>query len=186
VQPRCAPGVDRVIICGFGTYAVYLGSSLFLLEWVESHFLPPAHTAIAPPEPHRSTLDPDRGYYGEAPVGPACDSGGLSDGIAGCLILVTWQQHPKGFSASHWQPGTCGADAALHLDCAKSLLEVHIRIPGSAKRVCPFGGFGRRWTALAGKRCPAFLGSSSGLPTPNPGLAITCVWIRVVETSRPE
>jgi hypothetical protein len=22
----------------------------------------------APPEPHRSTLDPDRGYYGEAPV----------------------------------------------------------------------------------------------------------------------
>jgi len=23
----------------------------------------------APPEPHRSTLDPDRGYYGEAPVG---------------------------------------------------------------------------------------------------------------------
>ena len=24
-----------------------------------------------PPEPHRSTLDPDRGYYGEAPVGPA-------------------------------------------------------------------------------------------------------------------
>ena len=31
--------------------------------------------SIAPPEPHRSTLDPDRGYYGEAPAQAAGRSG---------------------------------------------------------------------------------------------------------------
>jgi len=62
-----------------------------------------------------------------------CARGGLSDGAAGCLILVIWQQHPKGFSASPWQPSACGADAALRLDCANSLIEVRIRLPGSSK-----------------------------------------------------
>jgi len=42
-----------------------------------------------------------------------CARRGPSDGVAGCLILVTWQQHPNGFSASPWQPAACGADAAL-------------------------------------------------------------------------
>ena len=34
-------------------------------------FLQPLHQTVsrAAPEPHRSTLDPDRGYYGEAPMG---------------------------------------------------------------------------------------------------------------------
>jgi hypothetical protein len=31
--------------------------------------------SIAPSEPPRSTLDPDRGYYGEAPGRPAGGSG---------------------------------------------------------------------------------------------------------------
>jgi hypothetical protein len=37
----------------------------------EQRPLPSAHTAIAPPETPRSTLDPDRGYYGESPGRPA-------------------------------------------------------------------------------------------------------------------
>jgi len=40
----------------------------YLLSSVEWRALPPAHTSLASPEPPRSTLDLDRGYYGEAPV----------------------------------------------------------------------------------------------------------------------
>src|ERR1019366_1362281 len=57
--------------------------------------------------------------------------GAVNEGIAGGLIIVIWQPHHKGFSASHWHPGTSVADDARRLDCAKSLLRVQIRIPGS-------------------------------------------------------
>jgi hypothetical protein len=33
-----------------------------------SAIAPRADTAVATPEPHRSTSDPDQRYYGEAPV----------------------------------------------------------------------------------------------------------------------
>ena len=55
----------------------------------------------------------------------------MSEGIAGGLMIVIWQPHYKGFRASHWHPGTSEADDARRLDCAKSLLGVQIRIPGS-------------------------------------------------------
>jgi hypothetical protein len=50
---------------------------------------PTLHPTVprAPPEPHRSTLDPDRGYYGEAPVRPRWGYGGMS-GPEGTLF---WQ-----------------------------------------------------------------------------------------------
>jgi hypothetical protein len=35
----------------------------------------------------------------------------VSEGIAGGLIMVIWQPHHKGFSASHWHTGTSVADA---------------------------------------------------------------------------
>ena len=57
--------------------------------------------------------------------------GGVGEGIAGALIMIIWQQPHKYLSASHWQPGTCGAGDSLRLDCSKSLAEVQIRIPGS-------------------------------------------------------
>jgi hypothetical protein len=55
------------------------------------------------------------------------------DGLEGVSRrgLVIWQPNHKGFSASHWQPGTCGAYDSLRLDCSKSLLGVQISIPGS-------------------------------------------------------
>jgi len=52
------------------------------------------------------------------------------------LTLNSSEPHHRGFSASHWQPGTCGANDSLRLDCAKSLLGVQICIPGS-ERVRP-------------------------------------------------
>jgi hypothetical protein len=64
----------------------------------------PADTAAAPPESRRSLalvpLIGDKRYNGEAPVRPARDWGGLSEDVAGSLIIVIWQQHLKGFSAS--------------------------------------------------------------------------------------
>jgi len=57
-------------------------------------------------------------------VRPARGSGGVSRGIVGALMVVIWQHRHQGWSASHWQPGTCGAHDARRLDCAKSLLEV--------------------------------------------------------------
>ena len=72
-----------------------------------------------------------RRVSGESPARPARAPGAVSEGIAGGLIIVIWQPHHQGFSASHWHPGTCGADDSLRLDCAKSLLGVQISIPGS-------------------------------------------------------
>ena len=57
--------------------------------------------------------------------------GAVSEGIAGGLIIVIWQPHRKGFSASHWNPGPSVAEDARRLDGAKSLLRVQIRIPRS-------------------------------------------------------
>ena len=71
--------------------------------------------------------------YGETPAGPACGTGTVSEGIAGDLMTVIWQPQRKGFSASHWHPGTSVADDARRLNGAKSLLGVQIRIPGSAR-----------------------------------------------------
>jgi hypothetical protein len=93
------------------------------------------------PETRRSTSDPRsevlRRGYGEDPARPARAPGAVSEDIAGGLIPVIWQPNHKGLSASHWQPGTCGAYDSLRLDCAKSLLGVQISIPGSDDRVRP-------------------------------------------------
>jgi len=53
-------------------------------------------------------------------VRPARGSGGVSQGTVGVLMIVIWQHRHNGLGASHWQPGTCGADDARRLDCAKS------------------------------------------------------------------
>jgi hypothetical protein len=51
------------------------GSSLFSAEYGEQRPLPPAHTSVTAPEPHRSLsvvpLIADKRYYGEAPGRPA-------------------------------------------------------------------------------------------------------------------
>ena len=51
-----------------------------------------AERSRASPESHRSTLDPDRGCYGETPAGPARGRGGLSEGRAGgqCPPSLPW------------------------------------------------------------------------------------------------
>jgi hypothetical protein len=86
-------------------------------------------------------LIPDKRYYGETTPGPARDTGAVSEGIAGDLMTVIWQPQHKGFSASHWHPGTSVADDVRRLDCAKSLLGVQIRIPGSASSLLKQGSF---------------------------------------------
>ena len=68
---------------------------------------------------------------GEATARPARAPGSVSERIAGGLMIVIWQPHDRGFSASHWQPGTSAADGARRRDCSKSLLRVEISIPGS-------------------------------------------------------
>ncbi len=85
------------------------------------------------------SLIADKRYYGETPVRPARGSGGVSQGITGALMIVIGQHPHRSFNASYWQPGTCGADDARRLDCAKSLLEVQIRIPGSDRIRSPWG-----------------------------------------------
>jgi hypothetical protein len=62
---------------------------------------------------------------------PARGTGAASEGIVGGLMMVTWQPHHEGFSASHWHPGTFVANDSRRLDGAKSLLGVQIRSPGS-------------------------------------------------------
>ena len=62
----------------------------------------------------------------------------MSEGIAGCLIIAIWPPHHKGFSASHWRPGTSVADDTRRLDCVNSLLGVQIRISGSARVRSPW------------------------------------------------
>ena len=44
--------------------------------------------------------------------------GAVSEGIAGGPMIVIWQPHHKGLSASHWHPGTSVADDAWRLDGA--------------------------------------------------------------------
>jgi hypothetical protein len=94
-----------------------------------------ASRAGASPEPRRSTSVPGtvvlRRGSGECPARLARAPGAVSEDIAGGLIPVIWQPNHKGFSASHWQLGTCGACDSLRLDCAKSLRGVQISIPGS-------------------------------------------------------
>ena len=82
-------------------------------------------------------LIPDQRYYGEATVGPARAKGAVSEGRAGGLRIVIWPPHHKCFSASHWRPGTFAADDSRCPDCAKSLLGVQIRIPGSDMMCLP-------------------------------------------------
>jgi hypothetical protein len=74
VHLRCVSHVDCVTCCGCSTYDVNSGSSLFSVEWWEQRPLPPAPTSVAPWEPHHSTLDLDREYYGEASGRPAARS----------------------------------------------------------------------------------------------------------------
>ena len=62
-QPPCVPEVDRVTYCGCRTCRLNLGSSLFSMEWWEQrpptvHSYPHSYTRD-PPEPHRSTSDPE-------------------------------------------------------------------------------------------------------------------------------
>ena len=64
-------------------------------------------------------------------MGPVRGTGAVSEGIPGGLMIVIWQPHHEGFSASHWHPGTSVADDARHLEGAKPLLGVQIRMPGS-------------------------------------------------------
>ena len=83
--------------------------------------------------------------------------GAVSEGIAGGLIIVIWQPQHKGFSASHWHPGTSVADDARRLDCAKWLLGAQIRIPGSDRVRSPWCmGVLRQFS-----RCPYTSASSS-------------------------
>ena len=92
-----------------------------------------------------------RRVSGESPARPARAPGSVSERIAGDLIMVIWQPHHQGPSASHWQPGTSVADDSLPLECAKSSLG------------CPWvlaASFARRRTAPSGKGYAAFLGSA--------------------------
>src|ERR1035441_7682367 len=43
---------------GASRAALFLASSLFSVEWGGTACLPPAHTSVTPPEPHRSTSNP--------------------------------------------------------------------------------------------------------------------------------
>jgi hypothetical protein len=79
-----------------------------------------------------------RRVSGESPARPARAPGAVSEDIAGGLIPVIWQPNHKGFNASHWQRGTCGAYDSLRLDCAKPLLGVQISIPGSDRMRPPW------------------------------------------------
>jgi hypothetical protein len=72
-----------------------------------------------------------RSRTGESPARPARAPGAVSERIAGGLIIVFWQPHHKGLSASPCHLGTSVADDSRGRDCAKSLLGVQISIPGS-------------------------------------------------------
>jgi hypothetical protein len=75
---------------------------------------------------------------GEATARPARGMGAVSEGITGGLNMPIWQPQHKGFSATNWRPGTYVTYDALRLDCAKSLLGVQIRIPGSNRVRSPW------------------------------------------------
>jgi hypothetical protein len=99
-----------------------------------------------------------RRVSGESPARPARAPGAVNEPIAGGLILVIWQPNHKGFSASHWQRGTCGAYDSLRLDCAKPLVGVQISIPGS-DRVRPPWRIGvprqfSRYSCTSASSCP--------------------------------
>ena len=76
-------------------------------------------------------LIPDKRYYGETPAGPARATGAVSEGIASGMMIVIRQPQHKGFSVSHWHPGTSVADDVRRLECITSLPGVQIRISGS-------------------------------------------------------
>ena len=95
----------------------------------------PADRQAVPPESHGSLavvpLIPDKRYYGETPAGPARATGAVSEGIASGKMIVIRQPQHKGFSVSHWHPGTSVADDVRRLECVTSLPGVQIRISGS-------------------------------------------------------
>jgi len=97
---------------------------------------------VASPEPRRSTSNPRlevlRRGSGEGTAGPARGTGAVSEGIAGGLIIVIWQPHHRGYSASHWHPGTSVSEGSRRLDCTMSLPGVQIRIPGSDRVRTPW------------------------------------------------
>jgi hypothetical protein len=64
---------------------------------------------------------------------PARGPGAVSEGIAGGLMIVIRQPHHRGFSASHWHPGTSVAEDSRRLDGAESLLGVQICVPCSVR-----------------------------------------------------
>ena len=144
-----------------GGFADVLHSSFSILHsllWRQSR----RSLAGSSPDPRRSTSDTRsevlRRGSGEDPARPARAPGAVSEDIAGGLILVIWQPNHKGFSASHWQLGTCGACDSLRLDCAKSLLGVQISIPGS-DRVRPPWRIGvlrrfSRYSCISASWCP--------------------------------
>ena len=89
---------------------------------------------------------------------PARGSGGVSQGIAGALMIVIGQHRHKGLGASHWQPGTCGANDAQRFDSAKSLLEVQIRILRSDRVRSPWGmGILRPYSSYSCASAPSSL-----------------------------
>ena len=65
---------------------------------------PPAPTSVAPWESRRSTLDPDRGYYGEAPVRPAGRFGAGVGGI-GAGGSAVWGQAGSGWATETRETG---------------------------------------------------------------------------------
>jgi hypothetical protein len=74
-----------------------------------------------------------RRVSGESPARPARAPGVVSERTAGGLIIVIRQPHHRGFSASHWHPGTSVSENSRRLDGAESLLGVQICIPGSVR-----------------------------------------------------
>jgi hypothetical protein len=121
--------------------------------WLLTHRVPPGpfpligrqsrrSLAGASPETRRSTSDRRsevlRRVSGEAPARPARGAGAVSEGIPGGLIIVIWQPHHQGFSASHWHPGTSVVEDSRRLDGAESFPGVQVCIPGSVRVLPPW------------------------------------------------
>jgi hypothetical protein len=109
--------------------------------WLLTHRDPPGHFPPIGRQSHRSLpgVSPEtrrspsdrrseglRRVSGETTARPARVTGAVSEGIAGGVNMIIWQPYHKGFSASHWHPGTSVADDSRHLDGAKSLLGVSV------------------------------------------------------------
>jgi len=137
VIPRRLPDVDHQIafVCSGGPQIRFC-VTVVLSAPGPAHFRwQGASLAVAPPETRRSTSDRGsevlRGVSGECPARPARATGAVSERIAGGLIMVIWQPHHQGLSASHCHPGTSVAGDSQRRQGAKSLLGVQICIPGS-------------------------------------------------------